>query len=404
MMNTQIFSGLKVLDFTWAAAGPIATKQFGDNGATVVKIESTRHPDSVRLGGPFKNDTPGINRSGFHADFNSSKMSIAVDMTHKQAARVVIPLVEWADIVAVSFRPGVMERWGFGYDRLREINPGIVMLNTSLYGISGPWNAVPGFGAQGQAVAGFTGQTGWPDRPPASPKGAYTDSVSARYAAAAIVAALIHRKRTGDGQFIEIAQVETGIEFLAPQLLQYQLTGIAQERNGNCDPTALLHGVFPTSGDDRWIAIEVWNQEEWKRLLAVLAAPAGLAPDELDASLSAAPREDLEQYIGDLTAPWDGTELMGRLRERGVACGVVMRPSDLCEDVYLRERDHFWSLPHPEMGTLDYNGPAYRFEKTPSRLTSAAPCLGEHTDHVLRDILSFGDDEVAEIRAMGLLV
>ncbi len=393
--SASIFAGLKVLDFTWAAAGPIATKQLSDNGATVVKIESRKHPDSVRLGGPFKDDTPGVNRSGFFADFNSSKLSISLDMTHARIAEIVMPLAQWADVVAVSFRPGVMEKWGFGYERLRAVNPGLIMVNSSLYGLSGPWNAHPGFGAQGQAIAGFNGQTGWPDRPPASPKGAYTDSISARYTAAALAAALIHRERTGEGQFIEISQIETGVQFLTPQLLQYQLTGVEAMRNGNVDERAILHGVFPCRGDDRWIAIEVWSVREWSALVEALGA-GNLMHDQ--------DRERTESAISALTQDRDGFELMNVLRAAGVQSGVVLKASELLTDDCLRGRGHFWSLPHAEMGTLDYNGPAYRFERTPTRLTSAAPLLGEHTDQVLRDILSFSPERIANLRDAKLLV
>ena len=399
----QIFAGVNVIDFTWAAAGPIGIKQLSDNGATVVKIESSKHPDSVRLGGPFKDDKPGLNRSGFFADFNSSKLSIALDMTHKRVGEIIEPLLRWGDIVAVSFRPGVMERWGFGYERLRQINPRLIMINSSLFGLSGPWSSSPGFGAQGQAISGFNGQTGWPDRSPVAPKGAYTDSVSARYMATALVAAMIHRERTGEGQFIELAQVETGVQFLAPQLLQYQLTGEEAWRNGNADPYALLHGVFPCKGEDRWIAIEVWTPDQWNALVRVLDAQelrqieplAGCAPQE---------RERIETHVSARTMHWDGFELMAALRAARVPCGFGLRASELLQDPCLRRRGHFCSLDHVEMGRLDYNGPAYRFDKTPTKLRVAAPLLGEHTNFVLSDLLAFSAEKIAEFSQAKMLI
>jgi benzylsuccinate CoA-transferase BbsF subunit len=403
-MSEQIFSGLKVADFTWAAAGPIMTKQLSDNGATVIKIESRRHPDSVRLGGPFKDGKPGLNRSGFFADFNSSKLSLSVDLNHPRAADVILPLVRWADIVADSFRPQVMGRWGFGYDRLREINPRLIMISSSLYGADGPWSAHPGFGAQGQAIAGFHNMTGWPDRPPAVPKGAYTDSVSPRFGAAALVAALIHREKTGEGQFIELSQTDTGVMFVSPQLLEFQLTGEGAQREGNADARALLHAVFPCLGEDRWIAIEAWTEAQWSACLDVLRASGELdgiliAPS----NVRAANRPAVEAAIGQMTAPREPFELMAALRAAGVPAGVALRGSDLLVDDTLRQRGHFWKLAHPEMGVLDYNGPAYRFEATPSRLTKAAPCLGEDTAFVLKEILSFDDDGIAELTESGVL-
>jgi benzylsuccinate CoA-transferase BbsF subunit len=403
-MFEQIFSGIKVADFTWAAAGPIMTKQLSDNGATVIKIESRRHPDSVRLGGPFTDGKPGINRSGFFADFNSSKLSMSVDLNHPRAADVILPLVRWADIVADSFRPQVMTRWGFGYERLREINPRLIVISSSLYGAEGPWSTHPGFGAQGQAIAGFHNMTGWPDRPPAVPKGAYTDSVSPRFGAAALVAALIHREKTGEGQFIEMAQTDTGVMFLSPQLLEFQLTGEEAQRQGNADSHALLHAVFPCQGEDRWIAIEAWTEAQWSACLDVLTASG--EPDAIltaPADVRAANREPVEAAIARLTALREPFELMATLRAAGVPGGVALRGSDLLVDETLRQRGHFWQLPHPEMGALDYNGPAYRFDLTPSRLTKAAPCLGEDTDFVLKQVLAFDNEQIAELKGSGVL-
>ncbi|MFC3674908.1 CaiB/BaiF CoA transferase family protein [Ferrovibrio xuzhouensis] len=403
-MAEGIFSGLNVADFTWAAAGPIITKQLADNGATVIKIESERHPDSVRLGGPFLRDRPGINRSGFFADFNSSKLSLAVDMTHARASEVVTPLIEWADIVAESFLPGVMERWGYGYEAVRKMNPRVIMLSSSLYGGDGPWSRHPGYGAQGQALAGLHGLTGWPDRPPAAPKGAYTDSVSPRFGTAALLAALIHREKTGLGQYIELSQIETTTMLLTPQLLEYQISGVEQERRGTEKPESILHGVYPCDGDERWIAIEVENDEQWAGLLRVLrqkTMPQSLI--DLAAGDARPMGAELDRAMGQATGHWDAFRLMDALLSAGVPAGVALKGSDLLEDRFLRARRHFWPLTHREMGMLDYNGPAYRFEKTPSCLSKAAPCLGEHTDEMLQDVLGFTDRRIDALRAAGVL-
>ena len=403
-MAEGIFSGLKVADFTWAAAGPIITKQLADNGATVIKIESERHPDSVRLGGPFLNDRPGINRSGFFADFNSSKQSIAVDMTHPRASEVIGPLIAWADIVAESFLPGVMARWGYGYEAVRKINPRVIMLSSSLYGGEGPWSRHPGYGAQGQALAGLHGLTGWPDRPPAAPKGAYTDSVSPRFGAAALMAALIHREKTGEGQYIDMSQIETTTMLLTPQLLEYQIDGTEQKRRGTEKPGAVLHGVYPCDGDERWIAIEVEDDAQWAGLLEVLrqkATPEAML--DLAAGYARRMGPELDRIVAQATSGWEAFRLMDALLSAGVPAGVALKGSDLLEDRFLRVRQHFWPLTHREMGTLDYNGPAYRFERTPSHLSKAAPCLGEHTDEVLEGVLGFTDRDIDDLRSAGVL-
>lgn len=399
-----IFAGLNVLDFTWAAAGPIITKQLSDNGATVVKIESGSHPDSVRLGAPFKDAKPGINRSGFFADFNSSKRSVSVNMRSDEGRELVLRMAAWADVVTESFRPGVMDRWGLGFERMRTVNPRLIYLSSSLYGADGPWSGLAGFGAQGAAVAGIHGLTGWPDRPPALPKGAYTDSTSPRYAMSALAAALIWRERSGRGQRIELSQVETTVQILAAQLLEYQLTGTAPDRAGNSAPGRRLHAVLPCAGDDTWIAVEVRTDAEWEGLLEVLAGYGDTGPlRKLSAVESLDRPAEVERLAGAITAAADRFELMDRLQAVRVPSGVVLSGADLLADPRLRARGHFWALPHAEMGVLDYNGPAYRFERTPSRLTSAAPLLGEHTDEVMRTVLGLDDAEIDRLHAEGVL-
>lgn len=399
-----IFAGLNVLDFTWAAAGPIVTKQLSDNGATVVKIESGAHPDSVRLGAPFTDGKPGINRSGFFADFNSSKLSAAVDMRSAEGRELVLRMAAWADVVAENFRPGVMDRWGLGYERMHELNPRLIYLSSSLYGADGPWSGLAGFGAQGAAAAGIHGLTGWPDRPPALPKGAYTDSTSPRYAMSALAAALIWRERTGLGQWIEMSQVESTAEILAAQLLEYQLTGVAPNRAGNAAPGRRLHTVLPCVGDDTWIAVEVRTDAEWDGLLGVLADYGETEPlRKLSAVESLERGEEIERLTAAITATVDRFELMDRLQAARVPSGVVLSGSDLLADKRLRSHGHFWALPHAEMGTLDYNGPAYRFARTPSRLTGAAPLLGEHTNEVMRTVLGLDDAEIQRLHEEGVL-
>jgi benzylsuccinate CoA-transferase BbsF subunit len=392
-----IFAGLKVADFTWAAAGPIVTKQLSDNGAVVVKVESFKHPDSIRLGGPFIDDKPGINRSGFFADFHSSKLGMAVDMSHPRALDIIRPLIEWADVVAESFRPGVMAKWGLDYESLKAINPSIVMLSSSLYGANGPWARHPGYGAQGQALAGVHAMTGWPDRPPAMPKGAYSDSVSPRFALSALVAALIHRDRTGEGQHVELSQIEATAQLLAPELLRFQVTGEEATRTGNRKPGTILHGVYPCRGEERWIAIEVNTEPQWRGLLKVLGDADALREARglgLDA---------MDDAIATRTKSHNPFELMAACREAGVPSGVANKGSDLLEDDVLNARDHFWPLAHEEMGVLKYNGPAYRFEKTPSELRFASPRLGEHTEFVMTEILRFDQAAIEAFRRGGVL-
>jgi benzylsuccinate CoA-transferase BbsF subunit len=318
-------------------------------------------------------------------------------MSNPAALEIIRPLIEWADVVAESFRPGVMKKWGLDFESLRAINPRIVMLSSSLYGAGGPWARHPGYGAQGQALSGIHGMTGWPDRPPAMPKGAYSDSVSPRYALSALIAALIHREKTGEGQHVELSQIEATAQLMAPELLAYQVTGEEITRQGSRKPGSILHGVFPCAGDERWIALDCVTEAQFAALGGVLGDGAGLDAAR-DNGLDA-----LDEAVATLTARRDAFALMAACRKADVPAGVANKASDLLNDDVLNARHHFWPLDHAEMGELRYNGPAYRFEKTPSALRFASPRLGEHTDAVMTRILGFKDADIERFKAEGLL-
>ena len=245
------FEGLKVVDFTWAAAGPITTRHFGDLGATVVKIESSKHPDSLRVGPPFVDGKAGINRSGFFAQFNPNKLSICIDMTNPLGRDVARKLIlEWADVVVDSFTPRVMPGWGLSYEELSRTRPDLIMLSTCMQGQTGPYRDYAGFGDQGAALSGFFMLNGWPDRDPATPNGAYTDMATPHFGAVALMAALDYRRRTGRGQYIDLSQIECGVHVLAPQVLDYTVRGHVPQRMANRSLRAAPHGVFPVTGDD----------------------------------------------------------------------------------------------------------------------------------------------------------
>lgn len=396
--------GIKVADFTWAAAGPIATKYFADHGASVVRVESAKHPDSVRMGGPFPEDKPGINRSGFFADFNSSKYDVALDLSRPEAKPVAERLIHWSDVVVESFTPRVMEKWGLSYRHIIQFKPDIVMLSTCMQGQTGPYREYPGYGGQGAALTGFHYLTGWPDRIPAGPKGAYTDAIAPKYAVVALLAALDYRDRTGRGQFIDLAQVETGVQFLAPQVLDYTVNGRIAERMANRSAVCAPHGSFPCQGDDQWITIIVETDVQWAALRQVMGEPAWAGESCFNTVLGRIEHQDkLEAGLADWTRDMDALELVVQLQEAGVAAGRVQKASDLFDDPQLEHREHFVPLDHVEMGRVGYNGPPSHLSETPARLRWAAPLLGEHTQTVLKNLLGYSEREINALDALGIL-
>ena len=258
-MTQKPLDGLKVLDFCWVAAGPLTTKYLAEYGATVVRVESSKRPGTLRRAAPFKDGISGINRSGYFANYNSDKYGITIHMRHPRALELVLHMAKWADVVTENFTPGTLEDWGLGYDVLKKANPAIILFSTSSLGRGGPMEGQPGFGPVLGSLAGMTQLTGWPDRDPVNPYGAYTDFIIPRLGVPSILAALDRRRRTGKGAHLDLSQLEASIHFSAPFLLDYVTNGRLQERNGNRDPAAVPHGVYPCAGEDRWIAIACFS-------------------------------------------------------------------------------------------------------------------------------------------------
>ncbi|MDH3683397.1 MAG: CoA transferase, partial [Acidimicrobiia bacterium] len=263
-------AGVKVIDMTWAIAGPYTSRIMGDFGADVIRIESETKPCIMRGAGPFMNNEPGAENSLSYHTVNASKMSLAIDLGQPDSIPIIEQLVAWADVLIESYSVGVIDRMGLGYERLRQINPGLVMVSTSLMGQTGPIREISGFGNIGAAVAGFYPFGGWPDRAPCGPFGAYSDYISPRFTLATVLAALDHRDRTGEGQHIDYSQMEGAVHLLAPATLDDDVNGVEGGRIGNRDADMAPHGAYPVSGDDRWVAIACDTDQHWQILAEVI--------------------------------------------------------------------------------------------------------------------------------------
>jgi crotonobetainyl-CoA:carnitine CoA-transferase CaiB-like acyl-CoA transferase len=399
------FSGLKVADFSWVGVGPMTAKYLADHGATTVHIETSTRPDVLRRGAPFKDAVAGINRSQYFGAFNTSKQSIALDLKHPSGRQIALRLLDWADVCLESFRPGTMASLDLDYAAAATRNPGIIYVSTCLMGQTGPLAPLAGFGFHAAAMAGFPEFTGWPDRPPSGPFAPYTDTIANRILAASIMAAIEHRRRTGEGQYIEQSQLEASLHFLAPQILDYQATGAIAHRAGNDSPTAAPHGAYPCSGDDQWCAIAVETDEQWQALQRLMGEPDWMSARELCTSAGRiARRAAIDEVLAEWTRPQAPYTLMEKLQSAGIPAGVVQRSSDLSCDVQLQHRRFFHPLQHAEMGEVAYEGHQFRIRGYESGPRSASPALGEHSAEVMRDLLGMTDDEIAEVAASGALV
>jgi crotonobetainyl-CoA:carnitine CoA-transferase CaiB-like acyl-CoA transferase len=398
------FEGVRIADFSWIGVGPITAKYFADHGATVVRVETEHPADRLRLVGPFKDNVPGVNRCQFFASFNTSKMSLALNLKRPEGIEVAKRLMRWADVCLDSFTAGTMAELGLGYEVARELNPSVVMASTCLLGQTGPAARLAGYGYHAAAICGFYEITGWDDRPPAGPFNAYTDTIAPRFLAAALMAALDHRRRTGEGQYIDQAQMESALYFLAPELLHHQLGGRMPRRAGNESPTAAPHDAYPCAGEDEWCAIAIETDEQWRALRRVMGDPEwAAAPSLATAAGRCARRQEMGAKLAEFTRRHQPRALMDLLQAAGVPAGMVQRSSDHMEDPQLAHRRFFRRMVHPEMGEVPYEGHQFRIEGYDNGPRTPAPCLGEHSITVLQQLLGYGDEDLARLAASGAL-
>lgn len=392
---------IKVADFTWALAGPVAIRYLAAHGATVVRVESALRPDALRTSGPFKDNKPGVDRSGYFAFLNANKYSIQLNLNNPSGREVARRLIAWADIVAESFVPGTMERWGLDYEEIRKMKPDIIMLRTSNLGQTGPQAKQPGFGQHLVGLSGFSYYTGWPDREPIGFGMAYTDMIAPRFAVAALIAALDYRRRTGKGLLLDLSQLETAIHFLTPQVLDYAVNGRVGNRIGNRCTYAVPHGVFPCRDEDTWCAIAIFTDEEWDRFTKVVDESWTKDP-RFSTFLNRKQNEDeLEELVSEWTTKFTAEQLMKLLQDAGVPAGVAQNNEEVLNDPQLGHRHSFWVLQHNTLGSYAHLGRPFSLSKTPAKSRMPAPCLGEHTEYVCTKILGLSDEEFVNLALLG---
>jgi benzylsuccinate CoA-transferase BbsF subunit len=386
---------LRVVELGAFAAGPQVGKHLADHGAEVIHVESRRRPDGFRTNyPPFKDGVPGMERAAMFAMTHNDKLGVTLDLKSPAGVALGRRLMARADVVIENFTPGTMARLGLAYPALAEDNPGLVMLSTCNQGQTGPHAAHPGFGTHLTAMSGFINMTGWPDREPALLWGPYIDYIAVAYGVVAVLAALDRRRRTGRGSYIDLSQYETGLQFLAPLLVEYQRTGELRERDGNRDPIAVPHGVYPCAGDERWCAISVHDDAEWQRLRKAMDDPAWARAEAL---ASTPGRQAAEAEIDRGLAAWTSArareEVVARLREAGVHVAPVNDMRDLFEDPQLASRQVWRRVDHPVLGSFPAEGPPFLLSETPAELERPAFLLGQHNRDVFQGLLGLSDEE-----------
>ncbi len=402
-MSRLPLEGVRVTDFAWIGAGSYMTKLLADLGADVIKIESNAKLDALRVSPPFKDRIKGVNRSGYFSDRNTSKRSLTVNTKTIQGLALVKRLVAISDIVANNFAPGVMEKMGLGYEVLKEINPRIIHIGMSMHGAHGPEADSIGYGLTIGAVSGLQHLCGLPGREPVGSGTNYPDHIpNPCHGAFAVLAALRHQRRTGIGQNIDMAQTEPMVALLAPAMIDCAVNKRDAPAMGNRDPAAAPHGVFRCAGDDRWIAISIRDDLQWRSLCQVLSLP--ISEQWANAAARLTHQDAIEKAIAPLIAQRDGFQLMDELQTCGVPAGVMQTAADVMDrDPQLAHREHWRKLPHPEMGNAVHNAQPFKFTRVRVGPVAAAPCLGQHTEEICRDLLGLSTTEISDLTRAGVL-
>ena len=394
--------GVKVVSFCWRLAGPVTNVILAAYGATVIKIESATRMDPQRASGPFIDNISTSDRSVGFLFINPGKLGATLNLKHPKAMLVIERLIKWADVVVENFAGRKMVEMGLGYDVLRKIKPNIIMLSASIYGQTGAFATVPGYGVLLTAATGFPHVTGYPDQRPELPGFAFTDYVAMRANALAILGALEYKRRTGKGQYIDASQMEASIPLLTPLILEYEANGTESKRIGNRSTYAAPHGVYRCKGKDRWCAITVFSDEDWQNFCQSIGQLPWTQDPEFTTLLGRLKHVDrLDRLVEEWTVNHSAEEVMDIMQKAEVAAGVVEDGEDLDKDIQLKSRHFYWDLEHPEIGRFTYSGMPVIMSKTPYEI-NPAPGLGEHNEHVYTKLLDMPDEEFVQLLKDGV--
>jgi crotonobetainyl-CoA:carnitine CoA-transferase CaiB-like acyl-CoA transferase len=394
------FRGLRVLDLGTFWAGPYVGMYLATLGADVIKIESVQRPDGYRFTQTFAQlGEDYYEHSTTYQSSNLGKRNLTLDLSREEGRALLRRLVGTADVLLENFSPRVMENFGCGYEALRSIKRDLIMIRMPGFGLEGPWRDYVGWALVIEQVTGMSWITGHPDGPPLGP-GGFIDCAVSMHAGVALQAALVHRERTGEGQLIEIAQIETGACLTAEQVMDFSMNGRVQERTGNRDRELAPQGAYPCR-DDAWVALSVRDDAEWERFAAVVGEPAGTRPAELAAAPGRRSRHDLlDEHIAAWTRERDADEVVRLLRAERIPAARCLVATRMYGEPHLEARGYYQAIKHPRSGVRRHPVWPLRFSFGPHpHYAGPAPTLGQHNDEILGGELGLSSEELAALRA-----
>ena len=414
-------AGVRVTDFCWMGVGAMATRLLADFGAEVIRIEDRNRLDMPRRlplykGGDVRSygeeeTNPDPNKGGMFNNYNRNKLGVTLNMRSERGRQLAEQLIATSSLLTENFAPGVMERWGLTEEHVRGLRPDIIYARMSGFGHSGPHAEYRSYGPVVQAVCGLSHISGLPGREPSGWGLSYMDNQAAYYNSSALLMAILARRRFGHGTDVDVSAVEAGVQLLGPVLLDVAVNGRGTRRpdypTGNRldHPAAAPHGVYPCAGVDRWVAIAVFDDAEWKSLVGVLGEPSWTNDPRFDTVAGrVANQDELDEHLGAWTKDRDRHEIMAGLQAVGVRAGAVQDAEDVNErDPQMAHRDIFFELDHPVIGEARFEGLPFTASQFSADHWRSAPLLGEDNNYVYGEILGLGADEVADLAESGVI-
>lgn len=429
-MGRLPLEGVRILDLTMVWAGPYGTKFPADMGAEVIKIEGPSNFDLIRginlaalQGQAQANDRP-YNKSAYFSEYNRNKLGVTLDLAHPRGRELFLQLTKISDVVIENYRADVLENLGLTYDVLRAVKPDIILVSMPAFGKQGMERDYVGYGPTIEQTAGLATLSGYRDGPPQKTGISYGDPMAGLGAAAAIMAALLYRQRTGKGQYIEVAQRDNMIGVIGEAIMEWGMNRRLPPRMGNRHPWMAPHGCYPCQplpeeegrplarlgsdglekATDRWITIAVSSDAEWRGLCEAMGRPDLVEDGRFADALSRYHHQDeLDEIIAAWTQQHDDYSLFHLLQSKGVPAGPVLTPLSLTRDPHLEARGFFEIVQHPDMGANKVTRPVWRLTETPVHVRRPAPCFGEHNDYVFRELLGLSEEEIETLTREGVI-
>lgn len=391
---------IRVIDVSSFLAGPFCTTQLAEFGAEVLKVELPKVGDPLRRFGTI---TPNGDSLPWLSECRNKK-SITLDLRLPDGARILKRLVETADVLVENFQPGTLEKWGLGWDTMKELNPRLVMVRISGYGQTGPYKDRPGFGRIGNAFGGLSFLAGYPDRPPVTPGSAtIPDYMAGLYGALGVLLALQARARTGRGQMVDIGLYEPIFRILDELAPSYDLNGYVRQRMGPGTVNVVPHSHYPTR-DGRWIAIACTNDKIFERLAVAMGEPELAEASQWGPLVNRErDREQVDQRVGEWTAKHDRDEVLRICEEKQVPCGPVYSIDEIFKDPQYAARGNILRMTDERIGEIAIPNLVPRLSDTPGRVDTLGPALGEHNHDVYNGILGMSDEEISKLQADGVI-